>query len=104
LFRIIQQACDNAIQHAKAQNIRMYGELAEDHVSLTVEDDGVGFTLGDETDLDKVLAQKHFGLISMFERGKLIGADVQIISQPGAGTKVQVLWESQEGKTSGEIQ
>lgn len=92
LFRIVQQACDNAIQHSQARHIRLYGVLDEQRVNLTVEDDGIGFTLRAETNLDKVLAQKHFGLVSMLERGKLIGADVQIISHPGAGTQVRVLW------------
>ena len=94
LFRIIQQACDNALQHAKARHIRVYGQVEKSRVNLTVEDDGIGFRLGTETDLAYVLAQKHFGLVSMLERGKLIGADVQIVTHPGAGTQVRVLWEA----------
>jgi signal transduction histidine kinase len=88
-------ACDNALQHAQARNIRIYGQVDESRVNITVEDDGIGFQLGPETDLAHVLALKHFGLVSMHERGKLIGADVQISSQPGAGTQVHVLWEPQ---------
>jgi PAS domain S-box-containing protein len=95
LFRIIQQACDNAIQHARAPHIRIHGNIDEGCVNLTVEDDGIGFQLGTETDLAHILAQKHFGLFSMLERGKLIGANVQITSHPGAGTQVHVLWEPQ---------
>jgi signal transduction histidine kinase len=93
LFRIIQQACDNALQHAHADSIRIYGLIEENRVALTVEDDGIGFPLGQETDMAHILVKKHFGLVSMIERGKLIGADVQIASNPGAGTKVSVLWE-----------
>jgi PAS domain S-box-containing protein len=95
LFRIIQQACDNAIQHAQARHIRVYGQVEKNRVNLTVEDDGIGFRLGTETELAHVLAQKHFGLVSMLERGKLIDADVQIDSHPGAGTQVRILWEAQ---------
>jgi len=98
LFRIVQQACDNALQHAQARHIRLYGEVSECCVNLTVEDDGIGFQLGTETDLANVLAQKHFGLVSMLERGKLVGADVQITSHPGAGTQVHVLWEAHKNK------
>jgi PAS domain S-box-containing protein len=93
LFRIIQQACENALQHAQAKSIRIYGLIVEKYIEIIVEDDGVGFPLGYEPDLAHILAQKHFGLVSMLERGKLIGADVQISSNPGAGTKVRVLWE-----------
>jgi PAS domain S-box-containing protein len=103
LFRIIQQACDNAIQHAKARHIRVYGQVEINRVNLTVEDDGIGFRLGTETDLAHVLAQKHFGLVSMLERAKLIGAEVHIESHPGAGTQVRVLWEPQKTDISGEI-
>ncbi len=93
LFRIIQQACENALQHAQAKSIHIYGLMAENRVEITVEDDGVGFMLGQETDLAHILAQKHFGLVSMLERGKLIGAVVKLSSTPGAGTKVHVRWE-----------
>lgn len=93
LFRIIQQACENALQHAQAKSIRIYGLIAENRVEITVEDDGVGFMLGQEMDLAHILAQKHFGLVSMLERGKLIGAQIKLSSNPGAGTKVHVLWE-----------
>jgi len=43
MFRIIQQACDNAIQHSKAEHIRIYGDIDENCVELTVEDDGLVF-------------------------------------------------------------
>ena len=94
LFRIIQQACDNALQHAQAHHIRVYGQVEKSRVNITVADDGIGFRLETETDLVNVLAQKHFGLVSMLERGKLIGAEVQIDTRPGAGTQVRVLWEA----------
>lgn len=92
LFRIIQQACDNALQHAQAKSIRIYGQIDENLVDITVEDDGIGFLLGQETDMAHILAKKHFGLVSMLERGKLIDARVNLFSNPGDGTKVQVLW------------
>jgi signal transduction histidine kinase len=94
LFRIIQQACDNALQHAQARHIRVYGQVEKSRINLTVEDDGIGFRLETETDLVNVLAQKHFGLVSMLERAKLIGAKVQIDTHPGAGTQVHVVWEA----------
>jgi PAS domain S-box-containing protein len=103
LFRIIQQACDNAIQHAQAHQIRVFGRIDENCITLCVEDDGKGFQLGAEMDLAHILAQKHFGLVSMLERGKLIGADVHISSCPGAGTQVQVHWELQNNGYYGDI-
>jgi two-component system sensor histidine kinase UhpB len=96
LFRIIQQACDNAVQHARAHNIRIRGRIEEDWVDITVEDDGIGFLLDPDPDLAHVLAQKHFGLVSMLERGQIIDANVTLSSQPGIGTQVRVYWASKE--------
>ena len=70
-----------------------YGQIDQHRVTLSVEDDGIGFPSNQETDITQILAKKHFGLISMVERGKLIGADVRILSNPGLGTKVCVSWE-----------
>lgn len=93
LFRILQQACDNALQHAQADHIRIHGEINDHLVDITVEDDGIGFQPGSEIDMAQVLAKKHYGLVSMLERAKLIGANVKFFSNPGAGTQVRVLWE-----------
>ena len=44
LYRIVQQACENAIQHAKAKNIMVDCEITYERVILQVADDGVGFS------------------------------------------------------------
>jgi len=92
LFRIVQQACQNALQHAEAKTIRILGSLELEQVNLTVEDDGKGFTTGDQLDLAALLANKHFGLAGMHERAALIGARMTIVSAPAHGTRVQVTW------------
>lgn len=92
LFRIIQQACQNALQHAEAKTIRILGSMEPEQVDLTVEDDGKGFTMGDQLDLAALLANKHFGLAGMHERAALIGARMTIVSAPAHGTRVQVTW------------
>jgi two-component system sensor histidine kinase DegS len=92
LFRIVQQACQNALQHAEAKTIRILGSLEPEEINLVVEDDGQGFTTGDQLDLAALLANKHFGLAGMHERAALIGARMTIASAPGQGTRVQVIW------------
>lgn len=92
LFRIVQQACQNALQHAEAKTIRILGSLKPEQVDLIVEDDGKGFSTGDQLDLAALLANKHFGLAGMHERAALIGARMTIASAPGHGTRVQVTW------------
>jgi len=94
IFRIVQQACENALRHADAQTIHLHGHVAPDHIDLTVEDDGIGFSLAQPPDLASLLAQGHFGIASIFERAALIHARLQIESHPGGGTRLHVHWRS----------
>lgn len=92
LFRIVQQACENALRHAQAQTIRITGTITSAQVMIVVADDGVGFAAGHSLDLTSLLANKHFGLVGMHERAEIIGADLQVESEPGKGTRVSVRW------------
>jgi signal transduction histidine kinase len=96
-FRIVQQACENALEHANPAHIVISGYLGETKVSLRVEDDGQGFEWESEDFLDKAISQKHFGIAGMLERGEIIGAKVEISSAPKAGTRVRVNWEAPSG-------
>lgn len=93
VFRIVQQAVENALQHAEARQLLISGSLALDSIQLVVEDDGVGFLSGEYLDLSALLMNKHFGLAGMFERAALIGAQVKIDSAPGRGTRVSTTWK-----------
>ncbi len=94
LYRIAQQACENALRHAYARTIKISGRLDADQVDLTVADDGIGFDVKEQLDLAGILAHRRFGLINMVERAALIGANIQIDSAPelGHGTQVQIHW------------
>lgn len=94
LYRIIQQACQNALQHANARNIRVCGRLDPGEFDILVEDDGVGFAAGDRPDLSSLLASRHFGLAGMYERAALVGAEISVQSAPGAGTIVRLSWRA----------
>jgi signal transduction histidine kinase len=93
LFRVAQQACQNAIQHANCRTIRVSGRLEAEAVRLEVHDDGKGFPAGETINLPSLLAGKHFGLAGMFERAALIGARLNIESTPGQGAKVSLAWD-----------
>jgi len=81
LFRVAQQALQNAIHHSHAQAVTIDLRGGPDGIRLTVSDDGVGF------DIDAAWGQ-GLGLISMSERVKAIGGTLAIHSTPGAGTRL----------------
>ncbi len=92
LYRIVQQACENALHHAQATWIRISGEFTEKQVTLCVEDDGVGLPF-EQHDINSLITQRHFGLAGMYERANLIGADFRIESSPGNGTRILIDWK-----------
>jgi len=99
LYRIVQQACENAFRHAHSERIRISGCLEPNHVEIAIEDNGIGFEL-EQLDFTTLLAEKHFGLAGMFERADLIGAEIKFNSTAGQGTLVTISWKS---NSAGEI-
>ena len=92
LYRIVQEACENAIRHSNDANIRVSGQLNPQKIILKIEDDGTGFDIGAQLELDTLLANNHFGLAGIVERAHLIGAQINIHSTPQTGTIIQVRW------------
>ena len=83
LYRITQEALTNVARHARATSVDVILERRGDQVILIVEDNGVGFDPG-RTHSER----PGFGLLGMKERAALVGATLQIESQPGQGTTV----------------
>jgi signal transduction histidine kinase len=84
LFRIAQEAVNNALKHAAARRIDVRLLMAPPLVTLIVRDDGRGF------DPDAAHIQsKRLGLTSMRERAEALGARLTVESAPGAGTTVR---------------
>ena len=96
LYRIVQEASENALRYAQPKRITIFSRLRQNEIDIRVEDDGVGFSSETGFKLDDLLAKKHFGLSGMYERASLIGAYISISSKPGQGTKIQVFWKSKE--------
>jgi signal transduction histidine kinase len=86
LYRATQEALTNIAKHAKANNVGILLERHSNHVSLIVEDDGVGF------DVEQAFGaeQKGVGLLGMRERVTLVGGTIEIESAPGNGVTVAV--------------
>jgi len=84
LFRLVQEALNNVVKHARAAKVLVTLEMMPEWVKVSVEDDGVGFIL------ERVMTDygTRFGLISMQERADLLGGTLQINTAPGQGTRV----------------
>ena len=86
VFRLIQEAINNARKHAKATRILVRLEFADQRINMQVEDDGAGFDLAKAR--HKARHAESFGLMSMGERADLLGGSLRIESVPGEGTIV----------------
>jgi signal transduction histidine kinase len=87
-YRIVQEALNNTIQHAQAAHAWVEVHFDDEHLVLSVRDDGQGF---EAPDLPDVLARRgHFGLMGIQERVLLYGGQLTIRSAPGEGTEVTV--------------
>jgi signal transduction histidine kinase len=82
IFRIAQEALGNVARHARARNVHVRLGRQEDAVLLQVEDDGQGFTPGEES--------SGMGLRNLRERTDILHGDLEVVSSPGAGTRVAV--------------
>jgi signal transduction histidine kinase/ligand-binding sensor domain-containing protein len=82
LYRIAQEALQNAIRHGGAQSIELTIEETVGAVVMTIRDDGSGF--------DSESSASGLGLVTMRERASGIGAALRIDSTPGAGTLIHV--------------
>jgi signal transduction histidine kinase len=82
-YRIGQEALHNVVKHARASKASV--RLARDNGSFVLEvaDNGVGFEAGQSF-------PGHMGLVSMSERAQSIGAELEVESAPGRGTKVKL--------------
>jgi PAS domain S-box-containing protein len=88
MYRVAQEALTNVLKHARARQVDLAFERHADHVSLIIEDDGVGFDAS--TPADDRHGAGGFGLVGMRERAAIIGADLQIESTVGRGTTIFV--------------
>jgi two-component system NarL family sensor kinase len=84
LYRIAQEALSNVLRHARAETVSVRLTAEPDQITLSVEDDGCGFEVGETR-------AGRFGLIGMRERARLLGGDLRVESAPGAGTRLEAV-------------
>ena len=86
LLRIVQEALSNVRKHARAHSVQVGFSVSDATAQVTIVDDGRGF------DPASVAAEPGdgFGLRSMRERAEALGGRLEVSSQPGQGTRVEV--------------
>jgi len=89
LYKIAREALLNSLHHASARRIDItlvdVASPGRTTARLLVEDDGVGFVAGGPPD------GGHYGTVMMEEQATLIGATMSIDTEPGCGTRVEVV-------------
>ena len=87
LFRIAQEALTNIHKHARATNVDVRLQRANDMIVLAIEDDGHGFDASVLADANEA---SGMGLVGMRERATLMRGTLSITTVPGGGTTLVV--------------
>jgi PAS domain S-box-containing protein len=83
LYRITQEALQNAIKHSGATGAKVELAANERELRLTVTDDGHGF------DPEAAEARGSLGIVSMRERARMVRGRISVQSRPGEGTRIE---------------
>jgi signal transduction histidine kinase len=84
LFQVVRELLFNVVKHAETLNVSLTLESANDRICITVADEGQGFDPGSVLNEPGVA----HGLLQIRQRLELMGCQMEIISQPGAGTRM----------------
>lgn len=98
LYRIMQGALSNVVEHSRARNVRVNIQSKRGKLVMTIEDDGRGF------DVRRRLSDPHqaFGLMTMRQRVELLGGKLKVDSRTAsasrrkAGTRIEVELPSED--------
>ncbi|SCC30906.1 hypothetical protein GA0116948_105281 [Chitinophaga costaii] len=89
IYRILQEALNNAIKHADAGTIEVHIDSNPHFLHLMIRDNGKGFYFDEGSAFSRELT-KNNGLRNMKERAALLGGTLNINTQPGLGTIIQL--------------
>ncbi len=84
IYRIVQEVVNNMIKHSKANRVEVMLDYNAEKVYLSIKDNGVGF------DTANIETSSGIGWRNIFSRVYMMNGDVQIQSQPGRGTLVNI--------------
>lgn len=88
LFRIFQEVLNNVLKHSKATEVIVDLKYLDHIFTLEIIDNGVGFDVASKKNSSS--SGSGVGLRSLYNRARIIGADISITSKPGKGTSVLI--------------
>lgn len=88
-FRVLQEALNNIVQHARAENIWIELSKKGSVIQLLIRDDGRGFD-------PQVVRPGHMGLSIMQERISAVGGHFQLTSAKASGTTIVLRWSEEK--------
>jgi signal transduction histidine kinase/predicted hydrocarbon binding protein len=89
IYRIVQEVFNNISKHAEANHVMVRLVSQENRTELIIHDDGIGFDL-------EIAQSEGLGLGIMTERAFNVGARLEISSQIGQGTRLQLIWSKND--------
>jgi signal transduction histidine kinase/ligand-binding sensor domain-containing protein len=87
VFRIAREALRNAFSHSQARRVETEVAYSSNLFRLRIRDDGKGI---DPKVLNRAERIGHWGLAGMRERAQRLGGELEVWSEPGAGTEVEL--------------
>ena len=88
IFRIVQEALNNARRHSKANDILVTLEYTPKCLNISVKDNGTGFILPEKWEV--YASEEKSGIIGMRERAEVLGSTLHVNSEVGKGTSISV--------------
>ena len=88
LYRMAQEALSNVARHSRASQAALNVQFEPNNLQLEIKDNGNGFQVPESP--VELAPQGHFGLLGLYERAELIGANLVINSKVGEGTRLVI--------------
>ncbi|GGE31734.1 tetratricopeptide repeat-containing sensor histidine kinase [Psychroflexus planctonicus] len=82
IYRIVQEAVNNAIKHADSEDIKIHFEIHNQQLKITIDDDGKGYNTEEQ--------EEGNGLQNMKKRAEKLNAELKIHSKIASGTQVKL--------------
>jgi two-component system sensor histidine kinase DegS len=85
VFRVIQEAFNNIVKHAKCKNVKMRLHISDIEIDVMIVDDGIGFDV-----LQNIEKPLGYGLYNMKERIEIVNGTIEINSATNKGSTIKI--------------